>query len=71
MLSRMSAVMTVAIVAVLLVGAALVGARARADGQSLMPEVVVTAEMPRLVMPTVQVHATSMVAMSGPSQNVN
>ena len=33
--------------------------------QGMMPEVVVTAEMPRLVMPTVEVHAVRMVAMSG------
>jgi hypothetical protein len=33
--------------------------------QGMMPVVTVTAEMPRLVMPTVEVHAVRMVAMSG------
>ena len=35
-----------------------------ANRQGLMPEVTVTAEMPRLVMPTVDVHAVRMVAVS-------
>jgi hypothetical protein len=37
----------------------------------MMPEVVSTAEMPRLVMPTVEVHAFRTVAMSTPVNNVN
>jgi hypothetical protein len=37
----------------------------------MMPEVVSTAEMPRLVMPTVEVHAFRTVAMSFSVNNVN
>jgi hypothetical protein len=39
--------------------------------QGLMPEVVVTAEMPRLVMPTVEVRAFRTLAMNGSGFNVN
>jgi hypothetical protein len=37
----------------------------------MMPEVVSTAEMPRIVMPTVVVHAFRPVAMSASGYNVN
>jgi hypothetical protein len=37
----------------------------------MMPEVVVTADMPRLVMPTVEVQAVRAVAMSGSDLRVN
>jgi len=37
----------------------------------MMPEVVVRAEVPRLVMPTVEVHAFRAVAMSAPVYYVN
>jgi len=72
----LAAAMVVALVAVTLVGfAALVGVNGRgtgtADRQGTMPEVVVTAEMPRLVMPTVEVHAFRTVAMSPSVYNVN
>lgn len=43
---------------------------ATADRQGMMPEVVVTAEMPRLVMPTVEVRAFRSVAMGASSLNV-
>ena len=36
----------------------------------MMPEVVATAEMPRLVMPTVEVHALRTMAMSCTARNV-
>jgi hypothetical protein len=36
-----------------------------------MPEVTVTAEMPRLVMPTVEVQAVRTIAMSGSSLRAN
>jgi hypothetical protein len=39
--------------------------------QGMMPEVVVTADMPRLVMPTVEVQAVRAVAMSGSDLRVN
>jgi hypothetical protein len=42
-----------------------------ADRQGLMPEVVVTAEMPRLVMATVEVRAVRTVALSGSDLRVN
>jgi hypothetical protein len=64
----MTAVVTVAMLAVVLVGGAIAGAngreRATADRYGMMPVVTVTAEMPRLVMPTVEVHAVRTVAMS-------
>jgi hypothetical protein len=65
----MAAVVAVALVMVVLVGGAIAGASGRdnaaADRHGMMPVVTVTAEMPRLVMPTVEVHAVRMVAMSG------
>ncbi len=65
----MMKILAAAIVVVLFVGSALTAAnlqgRREASRQGLMPEVTVTAEMPRLVMPTVEVHAVRMVAMSG------
>jgi hypothetical protein len=64
----MTAVVTAAMLAVVLVGGAIAGAngrgRATADRYGMMPVVAVTAEMPRLVMPTVEVHAIRTVAMS-------
>ena len=71
----LSAGMAVALVTVLVVGAALAGANGRANAtagrQGLMPEVTVTAEMPRLVMPTVEVQAVRTVAMSGSDLRAN
>jgi hypothetical protein len=65
----MTKILTGAMIVVLLVGTALTAAnlqgRQGANRQGLMPEVRVTAEIPRLVMPTVEVHAVRMVAMSG------
>ena len=70
----MTKILTVAMVAVVFVGTALTAAnvqgRHEASRQGLMPEVTVTAEMPRLVMPTVEVHAVRMVAMSGSDLHV-
>ena len=68
--------MAAALVAALFVVAALsvtnnVWDRRDANRQGLMPEVVVTAEMPRLVMPTVEVHAFRTVAMSTSANSVN
>jgi len=60
----MMKILAAAIVVVLFVGSALTAAnlqgRREASRQGLMPEVTVTAEMPRLVMPTVEVHAVRM-----------
>jgi hypothetical protein len=39
-------------------------------GAGMMPEVVVTAEKPRLVMPTVEVRAGRTMAMSGPELRI-
>jgi hypothetical protein len=67
--------MAVVLAAVLVVGAALAGAigrgNATASRQGLMSEVTVTAEMPRLVMPTVEVQAVRTVAMSGSDLRAN
>jgi hypothetical protein len=62
----MAAVIATVVAGVVLVGGALAGShsRATADRQGMMPEVTVTAEMPRLVMPTVEVMAVRTVAMS-------
>jgi hypothetical protein len=71
----LSAGMAMLAVAVLVVGVALAGANSRgnatATGQGLMPEVTATAEMPRLVMPTVEVRAVRTVAMGGLDLLVN
>jgi hypothetical protein len=65
----MTKILTAAMIVVLLVGTVLAAAnlqgRQEVSRQGVMPEVVVSAEMPRLVMPTVEVHAVRMVAMSG------
>lgn len=70
----LTAVMAVALVAALFVDAGLAAANGRdntgADRQGLMPEVAVTAEMPRLVMPTVEARASRTVAMSGSDLHV-
>jgi outer membrane biosynthesis protein TonB len=74
MTKMLSLVIAGALVAALLVGVALtsLGVQSHAaDSQGLMPEVVVTAEMPRLVMPTVEVQAFRSVAMSASRLNVN
>jgi hypothetical protein len=62
--------MAVAIVAAVVAGGALASARTSAD-MGMMPEVVSTAEMPRLVMATVEVHAYQAVAMSVSDYNAN
>jgi hypothetical protein len=65
----LTAVVAAALVIVVLIGGARAWASGRdnsaADRQGMMPVVTVSAEMPRLVMPTVEVHAVRMVAMSG------
>lgn len=78
----LSGVMAVAMVAVLFVGAewaagdwlgtrsGLAGNPVMSRAQGLMPEVVVTADMPRLVMPTVEVRPGRTVAMSGSDLHV-
>jgi len=66
----LTGLLAAAIVAAVMLGGALAGARASASA-GMMPEVVSTAEMPRLVMPTVEVHAFRSVAMSAPGYNVN
>ena len=58
------------IVAAVMVGGAVAGAKTSARA-GMMPEVVATAEMPRLVMPIVEVHAFRTVAMSFSVNNVN
>ena len=69
------AVAAAALVTVPLAGAALVRANVRgnatANRQGMMSEVVVRAEAPRLVMPTVEVRAFRTLAMNGSSLNVN
>ena len=71
----LATVVAAALVTVPLAGAALVRANVRgnatANRQGMMPEVVVTAEMPRIVMPTVEVRAFRTLAMNGASPNVN
>jgi hypothetical protein len=71
----LAAVVAAALVTVLLAGAVLAGANSRsrvaADGQGMMPEVVVTAEMPRLLIPVVEVVAFRTVAMTGSDLHVN
>ena len=66
----LTGLLAVAIVAAVMVGGALAGTKTFASS-GMMPEVVVTAEMPRLVMPTVEVHAFRTVAMSTSVYNVN
>ena len=56
-------VMVAAMVAALFVAGALVAGDRPVRPQGLMPEVVVTAETPRLVMPTVEVRPGQAVAM--------
>ncbi len=74
-MKMLSAGMAAVLVMGLLVGAAFAVANGRANAtassRGLMPEVVVTAEMPRLVMPTVEVHAVRTVALSGSDLRVN
>ncbi len=73
----LSMVMAGVLVAVLFVGAILSAAAGatRSKGglnrQGLMPEVVVRAEKPRLVMPCVEVQALRAMAMTSSSFNVN
>jgi hypothetical protein len=69
-------VVAAALVAALFVGAVVTAKYRMQDGrgkyqQGMMPEVVVEAEMPRLVMPTVQVRAFRALAMTGSILNVN
>jgi len=81
----LTGLLAVAIVAAVAAGAMKMGAKTgtvpraeRSGGLSpvfaragMMPEVVSTAEMPRLVMPTVEVHAFRTVAMSTSVYNAN
>jgi hypothetical protein len=70
----LATVIAAVVVGVVLVGGALAGANSRvssADRQGMMPLVTVTADMPRLVMPTVEVQAVRAVAMSGSDLRVN
>lgn len=70
-----AAVVAAVVVGVVLVGGALAGSHGRASATTnrygMMPVVTVTAEMPRLVMPTVEVRAFRTLAMSGSGFNVN
>jgi len=82
----LTGLLAVAIVAGVVVGVAMVGVK-MGDSPSerlrqtrrgtvpifsgMMPEVVVTTEMPRLVMPTVEVRAFRTLAMSASGYNVN
>lgn len=71
----LTVVVAVALVAALFFGAAETAKYRTQDGRSgyqqgIMPEVVVKAEMPRLVMPTVEVHAFRTVAASRTAANV-
>jgi len=63
--------LAVAIVAAVVFGGALAGLKNGNARAGMMPEVVSTAEMPRLVMPTVEVHAFRTVAMSTSVYNAN
>jgi len=65
----LTGLLAVAIVAAVVVGGAMAGTKAFAP-LGMMPEVTVTAEMPRLVMPTIEVHAVRTVAMSGSDLSV-
>jgi hypothetical protein len=85
MTKLLTGLLAVAIVAAVAVGAMRMGAKTgtvphaeRFGGLSpvfaragMLPEVVSTAEMPRLVMPTVEVHAYRTMAMSFSVNNVN
>jgi redox-regulated HSP33 family molecular chaperone len=76
MRKTLSAVVAAAVAVALFVGAALsvttnVQGRRDVSRQGLMPEIVVTAEKPRLVMPTVEVHAFRTLATNGSGLNVN
>ena|GEM_PF-1206570 len=74
-MKMLSAGVAAVLVMGLLVGAAFAVANGRANStasrQGMMPEVTVTAEMPRLVMPTVEVRGFRTVAMSGSDLHVN
>ena len=69
--------MAAALVAALFVGATVAASDRARNGRNdyqkgILPEVVVRAEMPRLVMPTVEVQqALRTLAMSGSVLNVN
>ena len=71
----LSALVALALVAALFVGAGLTARSGQGNTvsnvQGLMPEVVVAAEMPRLEMPTIEVHGYRSVAMSGSDLRVN
>jgi hypothetical protein len=77
-MKKLSAKMAAAVVVALSVVALVVGGRLGtryvprdASRQGLMPEVVVRAEKPGIVMPTVEVRAFRTLAMSASSMNVN
>jgi hypothetical protein len=67
-------VMVAVVVGLVLVGGAIAASHGRTsatpDRQGMMPVVTVTAEMPRLVMPTVEVVAVRTLAMNGTAYNV-
>jgi hypothetical protein len=76
MSKTLTVVMAAALVAALFVGATVTAKDGVQVGRSdyqqgIMPEVVVKAEMPRLVMPTVQARAFRTLAMTGSGFNVN
>lgn len=75
MLKVLSVVIAAVLFVALLAGVtrAVANARAGAREQGMMPEVVVRAEMPRLVMPTVEVRAyrNRSVAMNDSGVNIN
>ncbi len=75
MLKMVSVMLAATLFVVMLAGITRTVATARgaAREQGMMPEVVVTAEMPRLVMPTVEVRAfrDPSVAMGNSAVNVN
>jgi hypothetical protein len=77
----MTGLLAVAVLAAFAVGGAMTAARtgsrhslmvdsAVSNDAGMMPEVVVSAAMPRLVMPTVEVNAFRTVAVSGTVRNV-
>ena len=74
-MKMLSAGVAAVLVMGLLVGAAFAVANGRANStasqQGMMPEVSVTAEMPRLVMPTVEVRGFRTVAMNESDPRVN
>ena len=71
MTRTLTGLLAVAIVAAVVFGGVLVGVKNGNARAGMMAEVVSTAEMPRLVMPIVEVRAFQAVAVSVSEYNAN